>query len=85
MFDLADKTLNKSFETMIKGVANNNPAPMPCTVVGTYSGDNNHVDVKTSEGIINYIECICGHTKGAKGVIVFLNGDANSPLAIIDH
>lgn len=82
---MPDKELSETMATFIGGIANNNPAPILCKVKKNYTGDDNHVDVTTELGDLKHVPCICGNTVGALGVLIFINGDNDSPFAIIDR
>ena len=81
---MAERTINEEIELIVKDVANNNPAPITCTVIKNYQNDLFHVDIETDIGILNYVPCLFNNTVGHKGIIVFIDGDLNNPLAIID-
>ena len=81
---MTETSLSDELITLITNNSNNNPAPIPCEVIKNYQGDNYHIDVKTDNGILEFVPCLFNNTIGKKGMIVFLNGDINSPIAIID-
>lgn len=82
---MAQKTLADEIITIVNAHANDNPAPTTCTVINTYEDDPYHVDVSTEDGTLRYVPCLFSNTVGADGIIVYLNGDLNNPLAIIDN
>lgn len=73
-------TLADEIISIVESVANNNPAPIECTIRKIYT--NGYVDVTTESGNFNYLECIGATKTGAKGVIVFINGDPNNGKVI---
>ena len=81
---MAKPTLAKSLVTMINGEANNNPAPIACEVIKNYD-DPNIVDVTTDEGTYDYVPCILSNKIGNIGILIFIDGDPDSPFAIIDN
>ena len=81
---MAKPTLAKSIVTMINGEANNNPAPIACEVIKNYD-DPNIVDVTTDEGTYDYVPCILSNKIGNIGILIFIDGDPDSPFAIIDN
>ena len=81
---MAKPTLAKSLVTMINGEANNNPAPSACEVIKNYD-DPNIVDVTTDEGTYDYVPCILSNKIGNIGILIFIDGDPDSPFAIIDN
>ena len=82
---MAEKTLAEEIIILVKDHANNNPAPTTCTVTGNYPDDQYHVDVSTEDGTLRYVPCLFNNTIGHNGIIVYLDGDLNNPLAIIDN
>ena len=82
---MAQKTLAEEIITIIEAHSNDNPAPTQCTVTGNYEDDIYHVDVTTEDGVLRYVPCLFNNTIGADGIIVYLDGDLNNPLAIIDN
>ena len=81
---MAKPTLAKSLVTMINGEANNNPAPIACEVIKNYD-DPNIIDVTTDEGTYDYVPCILSNKIGNIGILIFIDGDPDSPFAIIDN
>ena len=81
---MAKPTLAEGLITMINDEANNNPAPIACKVTKNYT-DPNYVDVTTDEGTYDYVPCILSNKVGNIGILVFLDGDPESPFAIIDN
>ena len=81
---MVQKTLAEEIIILVKDHANNNPAPTQCTVINNYEDDQYHVDVSTEDGTLRYVPCLFSNTVGADGIIVYLDGDLNTPLAIID-
>ena len=64
----------------VKHESNNNPAPMFCKIKKVYN--QGHVDVTCDLGELSYIKLIGYTKKGAEGLIVFVDGDLNSPICI---
>ena len=81
---MAQKTLAEEIVTIVEAHSNDNPAPTTCTVINNYDDDQYHVDVSTEDGTLRYVPCLFSNTVGADGIIVYLDGDLNNPLAIID-
>lgn len=76
-------SLSSEIETLVKSVANNNPAPMRCEIIKKYSDDN--VDVKTSLGVLKYVDCIGANIKiGDNAVILFLDENYEDYVVIAD-
>ena len=78
---MAEKTLAEEIITMIKTEANNNPAPVTCTVTKSYS--DAHVDINVNDGILNYIPSNITGNVGDTGIVVFIDGDINNPFVIL--
>ena len=74
------RTVMDEILTAIKGESNNNPAPMLCKIKKVYN--QGHVDVTCDLGELSYIKLIGYTKKGANGLIVFPEGDINSPICI---
>lgn len=76
-----NKTLADELITLIRSVANNNPAPTKCKITKIY--DNGYADAETNIGTLEYIETI-GNTPtlNKTGVIIYLDGDLNTPIII---
>ena len=85
-YKMTNRTLTDELERLIKDIATseNNPAPMKCEVIKNYSSDP-YVDIRTVDGDIPYVEKIGGNSIGARGIVFFLDGDLNSPFAIIER
>ena len=77
---MAEPTLTDELITLINSVANNNPAPTKCKITKIY--DNGYVDAETNIGTLNYVECIGTPTVNKTGIIVYLDGDLNTPIII---
>ena len=79
---MPEPTLADEIITLINSEANNNPAPIHCTITKVYS-DNNHVDATTSIGTLEYIPTITNtpHTN-TEGIIIFPEGDQDSPVIL---
>ena len=75
-----NSTLNDEIITIIKSEANNNPAPIYCKIKEVYN--QGHVDVTTDMGDLDYVKLVGYTKKGANGLIVFVDGDINSPVCI---
>ena len=78
---MAQKTLAEEIITIIKAHSNDNPAPTTGTIIRTYE-DSNYADVETEDGTHRYIPVIGENTVDTIGVIVYLDGDLNTPLMI---
>ena len=77
-----NKTLADEIITLINSEANNNPAPIRCTIKKIYN-DNQHVDAETQIGLLEYVETIGNNlSTGNLGVIIFCDGDYNNPIII---
>lgn len=85
MVDDENTTLADEIITLIQNEANNNPAPLRCKVIYVYN--DNHVDVNLTDSneILKYIECIGEPKLDSNGVIIFINGDENNQLCIIEN
>ena len=75
------KTLAEEIITIIKAHSNDNPAPTQATIIRTYT-DGNYADVETEDGTYRYVPVIGSNTMDTDGVIVYLDGDLNTPLLI---
>ena len=78
---MAQKTLAEEIITIIKAHSNDNPAPTTGTITRTYE-ESNYADVETEDGVHRYIPVIGENTVDTIGVIVYLDGDLNTPLMI---
>ena len=78
---MAEKTLAEEIITIIEAHSNDNPAPTQATIIRTYE-DGNYADVETTDGTHRYIPVIGDNTLYNAGVIVYLDGDLNTPLMI---
>ncbi|WP_407415830.1 hypothetical protein [Methanobrevibacter sp.] len=75
-----DKTISDEIDIQIQHQIQQIPQPILCIIRKVYS--DNHVDVETDMGVLNYIE-LMGYTKeGAKGILLFLDGSIDNPLCI---
>ena len=81
---MANRTLTDEIITIIQSEANNNPAPTTCTITKNYPNEPGMVDVTTNNGDYRYIPCLHSNTIGRTGILIFLNGDLNTPIAIIE-
>ena len=79
------KSLYDNVIDTIKAEANNNPAPLLGRVKKQYNEDNTHVDVLLNTGgTLQYVPCLLSNKLDAVCLIVFIDGDLESPLAIVD-
>ena len=78
---MAQKTLAEEIITIIKAHSNDNPAPTTGTITRTYE-EENYADVETEDGTHRYIPVIGENTVDTIGVIVYLDGDLNTPVLI---
>lgn len=80
---MAESTVASEILTMIKAEANNNPAPLLCTITGNYT-DNNYVDIRINNetNILKHIRLIGDNTVGNTGVLVFIDGDMDNMVVI---
>lgn len=75
-------TLADEINTMITSQINTIPAPIRCKITKVYD-DNNHVDITTTNGDIQYIETIGGTpTTNRTGILIFLNNDPSDMMVI---
>ena len=77
---MTTRTLADEIITIIQAHSNNNPAPETCTIKKTYT--NGYVDIETSNGKINYLECIGATKTGYTGLLVYPNGNLNNPIVV---
>ena len=76
-------SLSKEIETLVKNIANNNPAPMRCEIIKKYPDDN--VDVKTELGVLKYVDCIGADIKvGNNAIILFFDENYEDYVVIAD-
>lgn len=74
--------LIKAIHTHIQATSNNNQAPVLATISKVYD-DNKHINATLENGdTIEYINSIGTPQKNENTIIVFLNGDIDSPFAI---
>lgn len=81
-----DENNNNLMDSIISGLKNefnNNPAPEKCTVKKTY--EDNRVDIiLDNDTPLSYINCLGEPQKNSKGVLIYLNGNYDNPLVIIE-
>lgn len=79
---MSNRSLADELEIMITSLANNNPAPLRCTITKIYD-DELHVDVKTDYGEVNYVETIGNNIEtGNIGILIFLDGNEKNKIII---
>jgi len=77
---MVDQSLADTVLTMIRSEANNNPAPVGCTIKQSYTG---YADIILSDGtVIRSVKCLGDNTKGKEAVLVFLNGEYGDMLVV---
>ena len=81
---MANRTLADEIITIINSEANNNQAPITCTITKNYTSEPDKVDVTTPHGDYKYVPCLNSNTIGKKGILIFINGDPHQPYAIIE-
>ena len=75
-------TLSDEIDIMIDSKINEIPTPIRCTITKVYD-DNNHVDINTDKGDLEYIETIgTTPTVNKKGILIFLNNDPSDMMVI---
>ena len=55
---MSNRTLADEIITLINNTANNNPAPILCSITANYLKEPDRVDIKTDEGILKYVKLI---------------------------
>ena len=81
---MAEPTLVGELTTLIRDELNQIPKPELCTVIKSYT-EPDRADVQTTNGNIKYVKCLFSNTVGHQGIIIYLNADANQPIAIIEN
>ena len=77
---MGEQSLADTVLTMIRSEANNNPAPVACTIKQSYK---NHVDIALSDGtVIRSVRCLGDAVKGSDAVLVFLDGTYSNMLVV---
>ena len=77
-----NSTLADEINLMITSKINETPTPIRCTITKVYN-DNNHVDITTDNGDLEYVETIgTTPTANKKGILIFLNNDPNDMMVI---
>jgi len=77
---MVEQSLPETVLTMIRAEANNNPAPVSCTVKQVYTG---YVDIVLDDGtVIRSVRCLGDAVKGSDAVLVFLDGDYSNMLVV---
>ena len=77
-------TLADEIITIIQSEANNNPAPLPCTIRKIHTSDK-LVDVRLEDGtVVKYCNCVGYPVLDADAVLCFLNGDTNRGVVLPD-
>ena len=75
------KSLVEELQALIQSEANNYPPPQMCSVTRVY--EDKHVDVKTNNDVLVYVELLGADVeKGDSCLLVFLNEDYNEYVAI---
>ena len=83
MENKSQKSLADEIITIVKSVANNNPAPEKCRIVKVYD-DKVHADVQTSLGILKYVEVIGSNPTRGDAVMLYLDEDLSEYIIIGD-
>lgn len=81
---MTEPTLADLIKPIVTENANNNPAPVQCTITKNYNDEPTKIDVTTPIGEFRYITCLNSNTVGRKGILIFLNGNYDNPIAIIE-
>lgn len=83
MIKIVDNTINKGIETIINHHIRQLPYPTKGTITKVYE-DNKHIDVKTSNGTLEYVETV-GNTpiKGNVCILLFLDGNSSNYICIV--
>ena len=77
-----NSTLADEINLMIDSKINEIPTPMRCKITKVYD-DNNHVDITSDLGDLEYIETIgATPTVNKKGILIFLNNDPSDMMVI---
>lgn len=74
-------TIEQELRTLILDTANNNPAPR-LGIIETVAENKCYADIKIGNGLIPSVECFGYPIKGTKCILLFLDGDKYSMLAI---
>ena len=77
---MTEKTIADHIIDIIKAEANNNPAPETGTITKIYT--NGFVDILLNGNLHRYIESIGTPTLNSKALLVYINGDLNTPIVI---
>lgn len=75
-----NRTISDEIDLQIQHHINQIPQPLLCTIKEVYN--QGHVDVTTDIGDLDYVKLIGYTKKRARGLIVFVDGDINSPVCI---
>ena len=80
---MANRTITDEIITIVQSVANNNPAPVKCTIKKVYD-DNIHADITIGEdGELNYVETINNNiAEGNTGILFTLDGETTNYIVI---
>jgi len=74
--------LIKELKTFVKDEAENNPPPTIATINKIYE-DGKYIDcLLADDNILKYVKCIGNPVINEDAIIIFLDGDINSPFAI---
>lgn len=78
-------TLADEIITLVQSEANNNPAPLRCKVIYVYNDNRVDVNLIQSNNVMKQVECIGEPKLDSNGVLIFINGDENNQLCIIEN
>lgn len=74
-------TLADEIIKIVQAEANNNPAPVSCTIKKVYD-DDKYADIEIGTGVLNYVRCIGKPRVNEDGVLVFFN-ESRDDYAVI--
>ena len=79
---MVDNTINKGLDTTITHHLRQLPYPLKGVITKVY-GDESHVNVKTDNGVLEYVETLGNiPVKGNTCVLLFLDGNSNNYIVI---
>ena len=82
---MVNRSIVDEIITIVQSEANNNPAPVNCTVVGNYT-DNGFVDIELDGGdVLRYVKVVGSNLIGSNGVLCFIDGDEANKIVLTDN
>lgn len=79
---MPNEKLIKELKTFVKGESDTNPPPTIATINKVYEGWKYIDCLLANDNILKYVKCMGNPVINEDAIIIFLDGDINSPFAI---